>query len=228
MTARVLAIGTSRSAHGPSAAISRIRAWLGSCRLSGICTARAPPGARLSISRANSRSWSGSHCSESLAKIRSSGAAGAQSKMSARSNRACGSAEPRRLEHQFGIVDRRRSRRVGKRSASRLALAPGPQPRSTMRRGAAPTRGQQVARRLRPFGLEFQVERRVPWAVRTTRRRGDKFRLRQGFPPVACRRIAERTREDAETAGRMSRFFRQGDERASGASVTARPPGAAA
>ena len=44
MTARVLAIGTSRSDHGPSAAINRISACEGSWRLSGICTASVPPG----------------------------------------------------------------------------------------------------------------------------------------------------------------------------------------
>ena len=49
------------------AAVSRISVWLGSSRLSGICTASAPPGATAAIRRGSRRSWSGIHCSAAFA-----------------------------------------------------------------------------------------------------------------------------------------------------------------
>ena len=62
----------------PSSRTSRIKRCGGIPQLSGICTARQPPGASRRIRRRNSFSCPSSHCRAAFEKIRSGGSAGCQ------------------------------------------------------------------------------------------------------------------------------------------------------
>ena len=71
LNGRVLAIGRSVFAHGPSAAIIRISARLGSYKSLGNSTARHPPAATMPTSMGNKRRSDGAISSEPFEQIRS-------------------------------------------------------------------------------------------------------------------------------------------------------------
>src|SRR6188768_230229 len=121
----------STGAQGPALATSRIERWLGSFRLSGICSASAPPGARAENRRGISCSCPGTHCSTALAKITSGADAGCQVLTSPNSN--WHGWEGKRLRALCSIASELSmpvTRAPAKRANKSSVELPGPQPRS--------------------------------------------------------------------------------------------------
>ncbi|KAL1997814.1 hypothetical protein VTN02DRAFT_696 [Thermoascus thermophilus] len=131
--------GASTADQGPGdAAVSRIATCDGSRWLSGTCSARTAPGLHASSSRAMWPTGSGrSQWKTALEKSRSSSGPGVQVLKSPCTNSTCG-----RLARAVASMSGELSRpeivsAAGYRSIRACVEFPGPQPRSTIRRGSA-------------------------------------------------------------------------------------------
>jgi hypothetical protein len=125
LNGRVLAIGRSVFAHGPSAATIRIRARLGSYKSLGNSAARQPPAATMPISMGNNRDSDGTISKEPSEQIRSN----LRPALKGRSL----TSRPRSAEYERSKVS---TSAYGKRRASNALIDPRPLYTSAIRRGA--------------------------------------------------------------------------------------------